>query len=699
MRMGMSIKLTKGKHPKNINDILEIVDSLPQLELVKSSPSKTSKDNYVETKIPTKFGEFNFRVYAAIHGKETVVLWTDDLDVSLPVLVRVHSECFTGDLFNSFRCDCGPQLAKSLEMINNEGGVLIYLRQEGRGIGLFEKIKTYQLQSKGYDTFDANIVLGHLPDERTYEMVKTALDDLGIENIRLLTNNPSKVSEIAKFRINVIERVPIVIKPNKYNRNYIKTKKNKFHHSFEKKNHFYFYQFHAESPIHVKEIGEFFKNKMRDPFQQILIGVAADHSSLSNETEINRLMSLFKACEFYEGFAPVLHFSFRNSDSVVEDINRIKEAFPFVARVQLNDLPSLEIKYLEQASALFSLDIPLSDESFDLIHNTKFRNFINKSNSYILLDNSKGRGIQETKESLMKKINALLHYGLKNIAIFGGFGPNELDTYFELRRYYRINFSIDAETKLKTEGQIDIEKTKTYLLQLIRFDDPKQNSIDQTRAFLSQCRRSDWERATIKNKEFLIHPQVFHAGVFPSSSWFAEKLCKIANDASDFCEVGCGSGVISCLVSQSNPNINIIATDINPHASENTKINAERLGLRNRLEVKNGDVLDNIPVGSLFDIIFWALPFGFLDPGAKMSLEDTQVFDPGYRAIRKFFQTAKKFLRPNGKILIGFSSDLGHYNLIEEFAKEFNLRISKIDEKVMSEEDEVNFELLEGRYN
>ena len=124
--------------------------------------------DFVETNLATKFAEFNIRVYEDHLGKETVVLSTKNLDITKPVLVRVHSECITGDTFGSLHCDCGQQLMKSLHLIAEEEGILIYLRQEGRGIGLFEKIKSYQLQSKGHDTFEANVILGHRPDERSY---------------------------------------------------------------------------------------------------------------------------------------------------------------------------------------------------------------------------------------------------------------------------------------------------------------------------------------------------------------------------------------------------------------------------------------------------------------------------------------------------------------------------------------------------
>ena len=315
-----------------------------------------------------------------------------------------------------------------------------------------------------------------------------------------------------------------------------------------------------------------------------------------------------------------------------------------------------------------------------------------------MLDNSKGNGIKESKASFMKKINTLLAYGLNDIVLCGGFGPGALDVYFELRRYYQINFSIDAETNLKTDRKIDLEKIKLYLSQLIRFDDPKQHGIQQTKKFLEENHQTDWEKININGNALFIHPKVFHAGHFPSTAWFGSELCNLLKNDSNFCEVGCGSGVISCLVALANPKLQIIATDINPYASENTKLNAEALGLQSRFTVLTGDVLDSIKSEAYFDAIFWALPFGFLDPGTEISLEEAQVFDPGYRAIRKFFQTAKHHLKPNGKILVGFSTDLGHLELLEVLARECSIKLTIIKEKIIKEDADVKFEILEGRF-
>ncbi len=148
-----------------------------------------------------------------------------------PVLVRMHSECLTGDLFGSLRCDCGDQLNKSLEQIQEEGlGVLVYLRQEGRGIGLINKLKAYRLQDEGHDTVEANLKLGFAPDLRTFGVGAQILTDLGLKKIKLLTNNPKKIHGIEGYGLEIIDRVPIKIKSSKHNQKYLNAKRDKLGH-------------------------------------------------------------------------------------------------------------------------------------------------------------------------------------------------------------------------------------------------------------------------------------------------------------------------------------------------------------------------------------------------------------------------------------------------------------------------------------
>ncbi len=188
-----------------------------------------------ETKLPTKWGEFKAIAYASdVKSGEHVALVMGDVTTIEPVLVRVHSECLTGDTLGSLRCDCGEQLALAMQKIAQEGrGVMLYMRQEGRGIGFHNKLKAYALQDKGMDTVDANIELGFGVDLRDYGEGAQILADLGLNEIRLLTNNPKKIIGLESYGLKVVESVPIVIRPNPYNTNYLETKKNRMGHLLE----------------------------------------------------------------------------------------------------------------------------------------------------------------------------------------------------------------------------------------------------------------------------------------------------------------------------------------------------------------------------------------------------------------------------------------------------------------------------------
>ncbi|MBQ3341185.1 MAG: bifunctional 3,4-dihydroxy-2-butanone-4-phosphate synthase/GTP cyclohydrolase II [Kiritimatiellae bacterium] len=185
-----------------------------------------------EVDMPTRHGHFRLKMYRSrISGLEHMALVKGKVDDGEPVLVRVHSECFTGDVLGSERCDCGPQLHTAMEMVQREGrGAVLYMRQEGRGIGLANKLHAYKKQEEGLDTVEANVALGFPPDLRDYGEGAQMLVDLGIRRLRLLTNNPRKIAGLEGYGLEITERVPIVIPPNAYDKRYLDTKKEKMGH-------------------------------------------------------------------------------------------------------------------------------------------------------------------------------------------------------------------------------------------------------------------------------------------------------------------------------------------------------------------------------------------------------------------------------------------------------------------------------------
>ncbi|MBD3791565.1 MAG: GTP cyclohydrolase II [Campylobacterales bacterium] len=176
--------------------------------------------------LPTKYGTFNIQAFKDDLGKEHLAIYTDNL--SEAPIVRVHSECLTGDALGSLKCDCGEQLHAAMKLIAKEGGMIIYHRQEGRNIGLLNKVNAYALQDQGFDTVAANHQLGFQADERTYDIVEFILNHFGIKKLRLLTNNPKKIESLKN--IEIIERIPIQIASNPHNEGYLKTKKEQMGH-------------------------------------------------------------------------------------------------------------------------------------------------------------------------------------------------------------------------------------------------------------------------------------------------------------------------------------------------------------------------------------------------------------------------------------------------------------------------------------
>ena len=228
------LNITLESTTENSGEYTFRIINLENKEQTKTNRILREENIPADARLPTSYGEFRIRVFNEENGLDHVALTLGDMDGPDPVLVRVHSECLTGDAFSSLRCDCGPQLDAALQAISERGwGALIYLRQEGRGIGLHAKIQAYHLQDRGADTLDANLHLGLPGDARNYEIAAEILLSIGASTISLLSNNPDKVNQLRDYGINVQERISLIAGIGDSNRDYIKTKQERMGHEID----------------------------------------------------------------------------------------------------------------------------------------------------------------------------------------------------------------------------------------------------------------------------------------------------------------------------------------------------------------------------------------------------------------------------------------------------------------------------------
>ena len=397
---------------------------------------------------------------------------TPNLNVAKPVLIRIHSECLTGDVFGSLKCDCGLQRSLALRQISkSKNGIFIYLRQEGRGIGLHEKILAYRLQELGYDTHEASIKLGHQPDSRDYSWAKAILNYFGVKKIELLTNNPAKFSEMFSDGFDV-KKVPLVMHPTTHNAKYFDAKHSKFKHTFGEKDAYHYfgitYKGLQSGTEDIEKILKFLRIKRRHPLLRIHIGISLENKTLDDQKVIYRLKRISKKIAAEKDVFLVIHYNPNSPGQASQDIKKISLLFPNIKHLQINNISVKYLSLLKEAARHFTLIVPFNDSNFGLINNIKIRKVIINNAAFILLDNSGGKGKQESYNSYKQKINKCIGYGLNNIGIAGGFEPGSLQSYFRISKYYKFDFSIDAESRLHSHERLNIAKATKYFSQLLK---------------------------------------------------------------------------------------------------------------------------------------------------------------------------------------------------------------------------------------
>jgi len=224
----------------------------------------------------------------------------------------------------------------------------------------------------------------------------------------------------------------------------------------------------------------------------------------------------------------------------------------------------------------------------------------------------------------------------------------------------------------------------------------KDKIVEETKELASTSRtNTDKGNVTILGRSFVVFPKVFDPRIFFSTTWFAKKVAELVKDEELFCEVGCGTGAVVITVLLENKDIKATAVDINPFAVQNTQENAVTCKVKERLEVFESDVFDDIPTGRKFNSIFWAMPFGYVEPLEEMDIVDLQTFDPGYRAITKFFITARNYLNENGRLLVGFSKEIGTEELFHNLVKENGYSIKLLATCESTEKSPVTMQIYE----
>ena len=424
--------------------------------------------------MPTRFGVFSLHVWAGERGRELVALATPMLDPSREVMVRIHSECLTGDTFHSLTCDCGPQKDSALRKIEEHGnGIFIYHRQEGRNTGLFKKIQSYNLMQQGMDTHEALIQVAGHPDPREYSDALTAMKYLLGErtcSIRLLTNNPYKALFLERHGYAVVIE-PLRTDISIHSAAYVQAKAEKFlHNSVGSAPYTSVTLARADLKDVPRIMNGFSHIKPLQSGRHLFVGVSLypDEKDLKNQNLIERLQALHRAVSIIQNFHFVLHMYYpltrKQQRSLMSFLSKLNFDYSLQFRLpnKMEHGTRVDVDLLDSFHAIHVI-FQLKSEHFYLLEQRSFADYFSSPNKYILLDESFGSGTKATLADTHESVLKLISRGLSRISVAGGYdGSNVLEIH-ALEDYFKIPISVDAESKLRTEGQLDPVKVQNYL--------------------------------------------------------------------------------------------------------------------------------------------------------------------------------------------------------------------------------------------
>lgn len=432
-------------------------------------------ENIVSMEMPTDFGVFDLRVWNGERGRELVAFSTPGIDPTKEVMLRVHSECLTGDLFHSLTCDCGPQKDLALKRIREHGnGIFIYHRQEGRNTGLFKKVQSYNLMQQGMDTHEALLSIAGHPDPREYSEVLTVLDAIIGKHkscIRLLTNNPYKALFLERHGYKVVIE-PLRAGASIHNASYTQAKTEKFlHNSIGYAPYTSVTLSRSDIRDNRKEIEHAIRNiRPSAGGRKLFLGVDLSLRSHFKDPRIVGDLKSFQssAISHIEGVYIVLHIYYPVSRTSQRDLKRFLHqlSFPY----------SLQFRLPLDAKAGFRVDVDLLDSfhaehvifqlkesHFYLLEQKSFAEYFASANKFLLLEDSWGQGRVEDLGITQQHVLQAVTRGLSRIAVAGGYSGENASRVHDLEDYFKIPISVDAESRLRTDGKLDAAKMKRYL--------------------------------------------------------------------------------------------------------------------------------------------------------------------------------------------------------------------------------------------